>query len=79
MLLPLRLSASEGDSVDDNPNLADARMGATASASSVSKLSPFSFVPTRVFGDNMNIQLGNRYGDPRGLAGNQFSGRENRG
>ena len=54
MLLPVRLSASEGDAVDDNPNLADGRMGATPSASSVSKLSPFSFVPTRVFGDNMN-------------------------
>src|SRR5208282_2578118 len=54
ILMPLRLSASEGDIEDDNPNLADARMGATPRASSVSKLSPFSFVPTRVFGDNLN-------------------------
>ena len=36
------------------PTLRTARMGATFSASSVSKLSPFSYVPTRVFGDNMN-------------------------
>jgi alpha-mannosidase len=54
ILMPLRLSASEGGSVDDNPNLADARMGATPSASSVSKATPFSYVPTRVFGDDLN-------------------------
>jgi alpha-mannosidase len=54
MLMPLRLSASEGGPVDDNPNLADGRMGATPSASSVSKATPFSYVPTKVLGDNMN-------------------------
>ncbi len=53
MLFPLRLSASEGESLEDNPNLADASLGATASGSSVSKLSPFSFPPARVFGDNL--------------------------
>jgi alpha-mannosidase len=54
ILMPLRQSASDGSSVDDNPNLADGRMGATPSASSVSKLSPFSYGPSRVFGDNLN-------------------------
>ena len=51
---PRPLYASDGGNVDDNPNLADGRMGATLSASSVSKETPFSYVPTRVFGDNMN-------------------------
>ena len=54
MLSPLRLSASEGASVDDNPNLADPALGATASASSVSKLSSFSFAPSMVFGENLS-------------------------
>jgi len=54
ILLPIRLYASESDGGDDNPNLADGRLGATVSASSVSKLSPFSFPPTRAFGDNLN-------------------------
>ena len=54
LLLPLRLSASGSDGEDENPNLADARQGATVTASSVSKLSPFSFPPTRAFGDNLN-------------------------
>ena len=54
MLSPLRLYASDDGSGDDNPNLADGRMGATPSASSVSKATPFSYVPTKVFGSNMN-------------------------
>jgi alpha-mannosidase len=54
MLSPMRLFASDGGNSDDNPNLADGRVGATPTASSVSKATPFSYVPTKVFGPNMN-------------------------
>ena len=50
---PLPLMASDGGS-DDNPNLADGRLGATPTASSVSTATPFSYRPTRVFGPNLN-------------------------
>ncbi len=50
---PLPLMAADGGS-EDNPNLADGRLGATPTASSVSTATPFSYRPTRVFGPNLN-------------------------
>src|ERR1039458_7193074 len=54
MLLPLRLSASESDMVDENPNLADAGVGATLRVSSFQQSPPFSYVPNNVFSDDLN-------------------------
>lgn len=53
LFMPRQLRAAEGG-LDDNPNLADGRMGATPTASSVSSVTPFSYRPPRVFGDNLN-------------------------
>ena len=53
LLAPLPLMAADGGN-DDNPNLADGRLGATPTASSVSSATPFSYRPTRVFGPNLN-------------------------
>jgi alpha-mannosidase len=51
---PLRLSAAEGGMVDDNPNLADPALGVTATASSSSPRTTFSYIPTRIFGDDLH-------------------------
>jgi alpha-mannosidase len=54
LLFPVRLCAAAGDAVDDNPNLADPGRGATVSVSSACQSPPFSYVPTRIFGDDLH-------------------------
>ncbi len=54
MLSPVRLCAAEGDVVDDNPNLAAQGRGATVSVSSACQSPPFSYEPTRIFGDDLH-------------------------